>query len=47
MLMGLKQPLRLGRSRIPVTLTFAHAGPITASAVVAGPGASQPPPMTR
>ena len=43
MLTGLKQPLKQG-DHIPVTLTFEHAGPVTADAVVAGPGASAPPP---
>ena len=43
MLMGLKQPLRQG-DRVPLTLTFQHAGPMTVQAVVAGPGASAPPP---
>ncbi len=46
MLMGLHQPLKEG-DRIAVTLTFAHAGPVTAQAVVAAPGASQPPPLPR
>ena len=44
MLMGLKQPLRLG-DHVPVTLTFEHAGAVTTQAVVAGPGASAPPAM--
>lgn len=44
MLMGLKQPLTIG-DHIPVTLTFEHAGAVTTDAVVAGPGASAPPPM--
>ena len=44
MLMGLKQPLNLG-DHVPVTLTFEHAGAITVDALVAGPGASAPPPM--
>ena len=43
MLMGLKQPLKQG-DHVPITFTFAHAAPITAQAVVAAPGASQPPP---
>ncbi len=43
MLMGLKQPLKLG-DHVAVTLSFEHAGPITADALVAGPGASAPPP---
>ncbi len=42
MLLGLKHPLREGE-HIAVTLTFDHAGAITTDAVVAGPGASQPP----
>ncbi len=42
MLTGLKQALTLG-DHVPVTLTFEHAGPITAQAVVAGPGATAPP----
>ena len=42
MLMGLKRPLRQG-DHVPVTLTFDHAGTITADAIVAGPGASAPP----
>ena len=42
MLMGLKHPLHTGDS-IAVTLTFEHAGTITAVAQVAGPGASAPP----
>ena len=43
MLMGLKQPLKQG-DHVPLTLTFAHASAITVDAVVAGPGASAPPP---
>ncbi len=43
MLTGLKQPLKQG-DHVAITLTFAHAAAITAQAVVAGPGASQPPP---
>ena len=42
MLMGLKQPLKQG-DHVPVTLTFEHAGQVSAQAIVAGPGASQPP----
>ena len=42
MLMGLKQPLKQG-DHVAVTLTFEHAGAVTADAVVAGPGASAPP----
>ncbi len=42
MLMGLKQPLKQG-DHVPLTLTFEHAGTVTAEAVVAGPGASAPP----
>ena len=41
MLMQLAHPLRLGE-RFPVTLTFDHAPPVTASATVAGAGASAP-----
>ena len=43
MLMGLKGPIRQG-DHVPVTLTFLHAGAVTADAVVAGVGASAPPP---
>ena len=43
MLMGLKQPLKQG-DHVPLTLTFQHAGAVTVQAVVAGPGASAPPP---
>ena len=43
MLMGLKQPLKQG-DHVPITLTFEHAGAVTAQATVAGLGASQPPP---
>ena len=42
MLMGLVQTLKQG-DHFPVTLTFQHAGAVTAEAVVAGPGASAPP----
>ena len=42
MLFGLTQPLKQG-DHVPVTLTFEHAGAITAEATVAGPGASAPP----
>lgn len=45
MLMGLRQPLRKG-DRFPLTLTFAHAPPVTVEVAVAGPGATDPmPPM--
>ena len=43
MLMGLKQPLTQGES-IPVTLVFEHAGVVTVDAIIAGAGASAPPP---
>ena len=43
MLMGLTHPLKQG-DHFPVTLKFEHAGAVTAEAVVAGPGASAPPP---
>ena len=43
MLTGLKQPLKQG-DHVPLTLTFQHAGAVTVQAVVAGPGASAPPP---
>ena len=43
MLLGLKQPLKQG-DQIPVTLTFEHAGARTVQALVAGPGATTPPP---
>ena len=43
MLTGLKQKLKQG-DRVPLTLIFEHAGPMTVQAVVAGPGASEPPP---
>ncbi len=43
MLLGLKQPLKQG-DHVPVTLSFAHAAPITTQAIVAAAGASQPPP---
>jgi copper(I)-binding protein len=33
MLMGLRRPLRLGQ-RVPITLKFAHAAPMTVEAVV-------------
>ena len=39
MLEGLKQPLQPGET-FPVTLTFAHAGTITATATVQKPGAA-------
>jgi copper(I)-binding protein len=42
MLMGLKAPLKAGQ-HVPVTLTFAYAGPITVDFAVAGIGATQPP----
>jgi len=41
MLMGLKRPLRRG-DRIPLTLTFAHAPPLTVQVEVARIGASEP-----
>jgi copper(I)-binding protein len=41
MLMGLKQTLKLG-DRFPVTLTFAKAGQITATATVQNAGATMP-----
>ena len=44
MLLGLKQPLKQG-DHVPLTLTFEHAGAVTADVVVAGPGASAPPPL--
>ena len=43
MLMGLKQPLKQG-DHVDLTLTFEHAAPLHVEAVVAGPGASAPPP---
>ena len=43
MLTGMSQPLKQG-DHFPVTLRFEHAGAVTAEAVVAGPGASAPPP---
>ena len=43
MLTGLMQPLKQG-DHVPLTLRFEHAGPMTVQAVVAGPGASAPPP---
>ncbi|WP_158743788.1 copper chaperone PCu(A)C [Acidisphaera sp. L21] len=42
MLLGLKQPLQQG-SHVPLTLNFEHAGAVNVEAVVAGPGASEPP----
>jgi len=39
MLMGLKHPLKQGDS-FPLTLTFAHAAPVTVQVSIAGPGAS-------
>ncbi len=42
MLVHLKQPLRPG-DRFPVTLTFEHAGDVTAQAVVGTAGATTPP----
>ncbi len=44
MLMGLKRELKPG-DRFPVTLTFAHAPPVTAMVTVGGAGASGPAPM--
>jgi copper(I)-binding protein len=44
MLTGLKQPLKVG-DHFPITLTFAHAAPVTADVTVARAGASQPAPM--
>ena len=44
MLMGLKQPLKQGDS-FPLTLTFAHAQPVTVQVKVSGPGAAAPMPM--
>lgn len=44
MLMGLKQPLKQGE-HVKLTLKFEHAGMVDVDAVVAGPGASAPPPM--
>jgi periplasmic copper chaperone A len=44
MLTGLKQPLKVG-DHFPLTLTFAHAAPVTADVTVARAGASQPAPM--
>ena len=41
MLMGLKQPLKQGQS-FPLTLTFAHAQPVTVQVKIAGPGAAAP-----
>jgi len=41
MLTGLRRPLRQG-DHIPLTLTFAHAPPLTVEAEVAGIGASGP-----
>ena len=42
MLVHLKQPLHPG-DRFPVTLTFEHAGEVTAQAVVGSVGATTPP----
>jgi copper(I)-binding protein len=42
MLMGLKQQLKPGDS-FPVTLTFEHAAPVTATVMVGTAGASEPP----
>ncbi len=42
MLVHLKQPLHPG-DHFPVTLTFEHAGDVTAEATVGGIGASMPP----
>jgi copper(I)-binding protein len=39
MMIGLKQPLKEGDT-FPVTLTFEHAGPVTATATVARAGAT-------
>ena len=41
MLMGLKQPLKLG-DQVPVTLTFEHAGAVTVSVPVGTAGAMGP-----
>ena len=41
MLMGLKQPLKEG-DHIPITLTFAHAGAITAQVTVVAGGGRAP-----
>lgn len=41
MLMGLKEQLKQGSS-FPMTLNFKHAGPMTVTVTVAGPGASGP-----
>jgi len=41
MLMGLTQPLRAGES-FPLTLTFAHAPPVTVTVPVVPPGGSAP-----
>jgi copper(I)-binding protein len=43
MLMGLKQPLKQGES-FPLTLTFAHAPPVTIQVQIEAPGASGPMP---
>lgn len=43
MLTGLKQPLRKGDS-FPLTLTFAHAPPVTVQVRVEGVGATEPTP---
>ncbi len=42
MLTGLKQPLKQG-DQFPLTLTFAHAAPVTVTVAVAGIGASAEP----
>lgn len=45
MLTGLKQPLKVG-DHFPITLTFAHAAPVTAEVTVLRAGASQPAAMS-
>jgi copper(I)-binding protein len=44
MLMGLKHPLTVGQS-FPLTLTFAHAAPVTVEVRVRGIGGASGPPM--
>ncbi len=41
MLTGLKEPLKLG-THFPITLTFAHAAPVTVTVEVLAPGAAGP-----
>lgn len=43
MLMGLREPLKKGET-FPLTLTFLKNGQATVAAIVAGPGATAPPP---